>query len=478
MMRRPNRSIEVFDISLMAVVTKAMGAFLVIMLLLMPYYSSGPVGEKNAEDLAKKLEQTQSQLSDVLKKLGQYTEDPRELRRLLEEARRRLTEAQALAARLKRDNDALNSQVKRLEARLDDVRHQLAQAKDELRKRRALLASVQLINSDCSDVRLGAALLSKDATATIDRNTAKDSKDESKGKDGNSESKGNEGKKSERPNKQEEAKRSEPVKLKYVLNHANLSMGNEIVATDDEIVAKVYDGKTSVRPGQEWRFNSYATTYPMENESETLMIVLTSRSKRYEKFKSGDEGYALQKTSKPCHVLVNTQTYDPVTGWFRAFYPFDRVIPAKTYALVLYDMVLRKDKNGDRDLRQIIPSAESKAWLEDQIAHAVKVEDRPPPEKKVEPPAKKFIPPQKHAPDNRPKITKQQVLATIDSFPVPKDRNRCMFLMGQVMKLESWLNVLGDQSQKGINEIQGACMQGQYAEALSKAKSELRRAAK
>ena len=35
-MHRPARQIEVFDISLMAVVTKAMGAFLVIMILLMP----------------------------------------------------------------------------------------------------------------------------------------------------------------------------------------------------------------------------------------------------------------------------------------------------------------------------------------------------------------------------------------------------------------------------------------------------------
>ena len=48
-MKRPHRSIETFDISLMAVVTKAMGAFLVLMLLLMPYYRSGPIGQQEVQ---------------------------------------------------------------------------------------------------------------------------------------------------------------------------------------------------------------------------------------------------------------------------------------------------------------------------------------------------------------------------------------------------------------------------------------------
>ena len=56
-MKRPHRSIETFDISLMAVVTKAMGAFLVLMLLLMPYYTSEPMGQKEADALEKKVEE-------------------------------------------------------------------------------------------------------------------------------------------------------------------------------------------------------------------------------------------------------------------------------------------------------------------------------------------------------------------------------------------------------------------------------------
>lgn len=61
-MRRPNRSIETFDISLMAVVTKAMGAFLVMMLLLLPYYSSSPLGKDEAQDLAKKVQDADAKI--------------------------------------------------------------------------------------------------------------------------------------------------------------------------------------------------------------------------------------------------------------------------------------------------------------------------------------------------------------------------------------------------------------------------------
>ena len=69
-MRRSNRNIETFDISLMAVVTKAMGAFLVLMLLLMPYYSSGPIGQQAAADLAKKVEQADLKIREVIDKLN------------------------------------------------------------------------------------------------------------------------------------------------------------------------------------------------------------------------------------------------------------------------------------------------------------------------------------------------------------------------------------------------------------------------
>jgi len=122
-MRRSNRNIETFDISLMAVVTKAMGAFLVLMLLLMPYYSSGPIGQQAVSDLAKKVDQIDQKIKDVIDKLTKAS--PEDLRKQLEEALKLLDEARKLIAELKRANDALQAQVKRLEERVASLTTQL-----------------------------------------------------------------------------------------------------------------------------------------------------------------------------------------------------------------------------------------------------------------------------------------------------------------------------------------------------------------
>ena len=66
-MRRPHRQIEVFDISLMAVVTKAMGAFLVLMLILIPYYPTGPNVEQTVEDAQSKVEDAKANVKEATK---------------------------------------------------------------------------------------------------------------------------------------------------------------------------------------------------------------------------------------------------------------------------------------------------------------------------------------------------------------------------------------------------------------------------
>lgn len=134
-MKRSNRSIEVFDISLMAVVTKAMGAFLVLMLLLMPYYSSGPLGEKTIADLNEQVDQIDKDLKDMIEKAERVGPSVEDLRKLVAELRERLQKARALIQTLKRELDALNAQVKRLE----DENRTLAQQLDGLRKQLAEL---------------------------------------------------------------------------------------------------------------------------------------------------------------------------------------------------------------------------------------------------------------------------------------------------------------------------------------------------
>jgi type II secretory pathway pseudopilin PulG len=69
-MRRPHRSIETFDISLMAVVTKAMGAFLVLMLLLLPYYTPNARTQEVTEELLLQLKVISSKIHEASRQLG------------------------------------------------------------------------------------------------------------------------------------------------------------------------------------------------------------------------------------------------------------------------------------------------------------------------------------------------------------------------------------------------------------------------
>jgi len=71
-MRRTHRSIETFDISLMAVVTKAMGAFLVMMLLLIPSYIAVP-------EIQTKLSDIETETRQLEQKAASVTEENREL---------------------------------------------------------------------------------------------------------------------------------------------------------------------------------------------------------------------------------------------------------------------------------------------------------------------------------------------------------------------------------------------------------------
>jgi uncharacterized coiled-coil DUF342 family protein len=126
-MRRPHRSIETFDISLMAVVTKAMGAFLVLMLLLMPYYSSSPLGKDEAQELARKVQDADAKIKGVLDRLGDQPAS-----KDLETARESLGSGQHLIDQLKRAIDQLSAQVTRLEDEVKAKANELDEAKSEL----------------------------------------------------------------------------------------------------------------------------------------------------------------------------------------------------------------------------------------------------------------------------------------------------------------------------------------------------------
>lgn len=142
-MKRPHRSIETFDISLMAVVTKAMGAFLVLMLLLMPYYSSSPLGKDEARDLARKVQDADAKIKGVLDKLGD-----KDLGKDLVSAREELGSGAQLIEQLKRYVDQLSAQVTRLEEKIVTLSAELDQLKKDKTTLTARVAELEKENAD------------------------------------------------------------------------------------------------------------------------------------------------------------------------------------------------------------------------------------------------------------------------------------------------------------------------------------------
>ncbi|CAN0506892.1 unnamed protein product, partial [Phaeothamnion confervicola] len=115
------------EIAMMAVITKAMGAFLVIMLFLLPYYTSNPVTEKMVEEATEQVEQVKrevqyAQIKLKTSKLSQEEID--ELIRRLNIALALLDEALANIRLLKIENDQLASQVNRLTQEVATLRRE------------------------------------------------------------------------------------------------------------------------------------------------------------------------------------------------------------------------------------------------------------------------------------------------------------------------------------------------------------------
>jgi exonuclease VII large subunit len=291
------------------------------MLLLMPYYSSGPIGDKAAADAAAALRQAEQDLQQVMSQLASAGQNPEDLRKLLEEARRRLEEAQQRIAELKRDNDALNAQAQRLDAENQDLRKKNTELAVEQRKVRV---TGQMLNWDCPDVRLEFGLLQKDAFITL--------------KDGRRQT--------------------------FVLNHQP-SLGSLNTFTDDDMVAR---GNRGGELGRGMRFNQSAFFYAAE--PGTYYLVLASRSKATKQI-DGLESRVLKQPRTSCRALMAVYFYAPAKDAYYTFFERELTVSNNDYALLPAQLVV----DGD-DVSWLDPAPEARAWLQDQIAHAEKDETR------------------------------------------------------------------------------------------------------
>jgi hypothetical protein len=323
-MRRPNRSIEVFDISLMAVVTKAMGAFLVLMVVFMQYYSSGPLGQNTAQQLTREIEQTQKNTVEALKRLLEKA-NPEDIAKLLEEARRRLEEARKLIEQLKRENDALNAQAQRLQQANEQLEKEIAELERKLDADRYVLTGT-LINWDCLDVKFRLGVVSPSMFII-------------------------------RENKSED---------KYVLNF-NPTLGSTSF-TDDDDFRKVNPNQQNSPPGVGARFNNASFRYAV-NPGVSLGLIVVKQSLQQQRI-GNYPGSALQRTKGDCSIYVTVQSALPSKNFLYANFTRRIVIPREAYAQALFDIQIRP-QDGAVLLND--PSQPIVAWLSDQIANAAKV---------------------------------------------------------------------------------------------------------
>lgn len=321
-MRRPNRSIEVFDISLMAVVTKAMGAFLVLMVVFMQYYSSGPLGKQTAADLAQSIERTQSDLTDAMKKLVEKA-SPDEIAKLLEEARRRLDEAKRMIDQLRRENDALNSQAQRLQNENQQLQKQVEEMQRKLDAQK-IVVSGNMVNWDCLDVRLQMGLVTPEMFVEL-----KDKKDP------------------------------------YILNYG-VSLGAPD-ATDDTEIVKANPKAASLAPGESFRFNN--SSFRLATDPATLTLIVVKQRPQLQTVRGGP-GRLLSRSKQDCSILLSLQSHDP--GKNRLLGDFTRkiMLPKDDYATVIFDLAI-----GGKDmmLKTVDTPRKMLDWVSDQVAHAEKV---------------------------------------------------------------------------------------------------------
>lgn len=166
-MRRINRSIETFDISLMAVVTKAMGAFLVLMVLLLPYYTPDPQSRESMEELTRMLSAIKSKVNEVARKLGpEESKSPsaKSLQAAIDElakAADMLPKMEGMLNKANAENERLREQNRQTEAELEDVKKQMRENEEKVAAAKSRSIMVTAFATGCEDVFLDARLLSE-----------------------------------------------------------------------------------------------------------------------------------------------------------------------------------------------------------------------------------------------------------------------------------------------------------------------------
>ncbi len=119
-MKRPNRETQIFNLSMMDVISGAMGAFLIIMVIMSQSYQNDPATTKNVQDLQDQLDEALDELQETRTLL-----DDRNVRQKIENAQQQIRQARQEAEVVKENLNQSQKKIARLDAELQDTQQRL-----------------------------------------------------------------------------------------------------------------------------------------------------------------------------------------------------------------------------------------------------------------------------------------------------------------------------------------------------------------
>lgn len=133
-MRMPRRDVQIFSLSMMDVISGAMGAFLIIMVVLMRYYKEDGDIAIQREQMERLLDEIQRQVDEAMEQLQMSTDvDVKDLMQRLQILKSQLEHARREVQRMSNDLQAARNRVNQLRAENQQLQAEKQSLEDENR---------------------------------------------------------------------------------------------------------------------------------------------------------------------------------------------------------------------------------------------------------------------------------------------------------------------------------------------------------
>lgn len=132
-MKPRNREINIFNLSMMDVISGAMGAFLILVVILSRHYQSTPVVTETVLQLQRELAEATGHLDQASREVNAGSRDPGEIERFLRQAKDNVNAGKAAINELRNELDVADARIRRLDeqvatlqARIEDLDRELS----------------------------------------------------------------------------------------------------------------------------------------------------------------------------------------------------------------------------------------------------------------------------------------------------------------------------------------------------------------